>query len=97
MRSGGQVTTPAKDGLAKRLHHNIAAVYNDQRDHARALENHLKALEIHRATLGDQHPRIATDYNGLAIVYPDQGAHAKAFEASSLCLSALGITSKADE
>ena len=40
----------------------------------------LKGLEIELKTLGPDHPRTATTYNNMALVYNNQGEYEKALE-----------------
>ena len=70
------------------LFNNIASVYREQGDYAKALEYYEKALQINERVLGSGHPSTATTYSNMAVVYREQGDNAKALE---YCKKALEI------
>ena len=69
-----------EDVSAGTLFNNIAGVYSNQGDYAKALEYYGKALAISERVLGKDHPSTATMYNNIAGVYYSQGNYGKALE-----------------
>ena len=61
-------------------YNNIAFVYYNQGEYAKALEWLEKALDIVEKAFGKEHPDTATTYNNTAFVYYNQGEYAKALE-----------------
>jgi tetratricopeptide (TPR) repeat protein len=70
---------------------DLAGLYRDIRDYAKAEALYLEALEISQKVLGQEHPYIATILNNLAFVYHSQGEDAKA---EPLSRDALEISQK---
>ena len=60
------------------LYNNIARVYHDQGNYAKAHQYYEKALEIGEKVLGLNHQIIAIIYNGIGGVYHDQGNYEEA-------------------
>ena len=67
---------------------NMADVYHDRGEYAKALGYYEKALEISERVLGSDHPLRATINNSMALTYKEQGDYAKALE---YCEKALEI------
>ena len=57
---------------------NLAMLYQDQGQFAQAEPLLVKALEVSRRVLGEEHPDTLTAMNNLAVLYLDQGKFAKA-------------------
>ncbi|HEV3257270.1 MAG TPA: tetratricopeptide repeat protein [Gemmataceae bacterium] len=57
---------------------NLAFLYKDMGDYARAEPLYQKALEIAKQALGERHPLYATNLNNLALLYSDLGDYARA-------------------
>ena len=54
-------------------YNNMGSVYFDQGKYdIEALAMYEKALSIRLKKLGDDHPRVATTYNNMAIVYKNK-------------------------
>ena len=53
--------------------HNLAALYKDMGDYAKAEPLYRQALEIHKRMLGENHPDYATSLNNLAALYQAMG------------------------
>jgi tetratricopeptide (TPR) repeat protein len=70
-------------------YNNIGAVYDNQGDYPKALEFHLKALNIREKVLGKEHPDIAMSYNNIGSVFFFQGDYPKALEYLQKALSIL--------
>ena len=67
---------------------NLAALYYSQGRYTEAEPLYIKALELTRRLLGDEHPSVATSLNNLAQLYYSQGRYA---EAEPLYLQALEL------
>jgi CHAT domain-containing protein/tetratricopeptide (TPR) repeat protein len=57
---------------------NLAELFREKGDYARAEPLHRQALEIRKATLGDKHPLYAVSLNSLAELYRQMGNYAQA-------------------
>jgi CHAT domain-containing protein len=57
---------------------NLAALYQAQKSYAQAEPLYQRALAIHEAALGKDHPSVATLLNNLATLYMDQGLYGRA-------------------
>ena len=60
------------------LLNRMGRIYSEARNPARAEFLFLKALQIQRATLPDDHPCVANSLNYLALLYHNQGRYAEA-------------------
>ena len=64
-------------------------------EYDKALEYLQKALVIYLKELGPDHPRVATSYNGIGLVYNNKGEYDKALEyyqkALAISLKKLGV------
>jgi tetratricopeptide (TPR) repeat protein len=47
----------------------VGCIYGDLGDHEKELEFQLKALEIRKATLPENHPDLARSYNNVGYTY----------------------------
>ena len=68
--------------------YNMAGLYQDRGDNAKAEPLYRQALEIRKQTLGEKHPYYAQSLISLALLYLSQGDFAKA---EPLCRQALEI------
>ena len=84
--------TSRADIIAGALFHQVAGVYGDRGDYAKALECYGKALAVCESVLGTGHPTTATTYNNMAGIYYAQGDYAKASEFND---KAIGIRERA--
>jgi tetratricopeptide (TPR) repeat protein len=71
---------------------NLAALYHNQGQYAKAEPLYQRALAIREKALGAEHPKVATSLNNLAALYHNQGQYAKA---EPLYQRALAIYEKA--
>ena len=71
---------------------NLAGLYNNQGQYARAEPLHQRALAIQEKALGLEHPEVALSLNNLAGLYEKEGQYAKA---APLWQRALAIWEKA--
>ena len=62
------------------LWNQLGSTYGDLGDHNKAQECLLKALEIWKATLLENHPSLAASYNNAGCTYGELGDHNKALE-----------------
>jgi tetratricopeptide (TPR) repeat protein/CHAT domain-containing protein len=58
--------------------HNVAFLYDEKGNYAKAEPLYRQALEIRKAVLGEKHPEYATSLNNLGFLYNSQGNFAKA-------------------
>jgi CHAT domain-containing protein/Flp pilus assembly protein TadD len=70
---------------------NLAIVYRDKSDYARAEPLYQRALAVREKALGQWHPEVAATLSNLALLYSDRGEYA---EAEPLYQRALGICEK---
>ena len=70
----------AYDAQALDTNYALALAYIGREDYDKAMEYHLKALEIRETMLGMEHPDTATSYNNIGLVYHNQGDYPKALE-----------------
>ena len=68
-------THPADDTdeLIATEYNNIGSVHNRKGEFDKALEYHLKALEIYEKSLGTEHAKTATSLNNIGSVYSNMG------------------------
>ena len=59
-------------------YNNLAVLYKSTGRYAEAEPLYMKALEIRRKALGEEHPSTATSYNNLAGLYESTGRYAEA-------------------
>jgi CHAT domain-containing protein len=71
---------------------NLAVIYYNKSDYARAEQLHQRALNIREKALGSEHPSVASSLNNLANIYYDKGDYAKA---EQFYQRALNISEKA--
>ena len=57
---------------------NLAVLYQDMGQYAKAEPLFQRSLEIREAKLGKDHPDVAASLNNLAVLYQDMGQYAKA-------------------
>ena len=57
---------------------NLAGLYEDEGDYAKALPLYQRAIAIREKSLGPNHPVVATRINNLAAMYEGQGNYAEA-------------------
>jgi CHAT domain-containing protein len=70
---------------------NLAVVYRDKSDYAKAEPLYRRALAVREKALGQWHPEVAATLSNLALLYSDRGEYA---EAEPLYQRALGICEK---
>lgn len=69
---------PAGDvGIAQTLS-DLGSVYRAEKKYKDAESAYIRAIALHKASYGIEHPDTAHDLNGLAIVYLDQGRYSEA-------------------
>ena len=78
-------TTPAEPRDAARLLE--VRLPPESEDQGEAMELHQKCLAIELATLGPDHPDVATSYNNMAVTLKKQGKHAEAMVLYRKCLA----------
>jgi CHAT domain-containing protein/Tfp pilus assembly protein PilF len=61
--------------------HNLASIYRNKGDYAKAESLHHRARTIWEKTLGPEHPNVAMSLNNLGILYQGKGSYAKAEQA----------------
>jgi tetratricopeptide (TPR) repeat protein len=71
---------------------NLAELYREMVDHARAEPLYRQALAIWKEALGEKHPLYATSLNNLALLYQAMGDYARA---EPLCRQSLAIRKEA--
>ena len=71
---------------------NLAELYYEQGDYAKALPLLVRALALREKALGKDHPHVAIILNNLALLYKEQGKYAKALP---MYVRALAISEKA--
>jgi tetratricopeptide (TPR) repeat protein len=68
----------AENPATATLLNNLALLYQDMGEHARAEPLYQRALKIDEATRGKDHPAVATSLSNLAELYKAMGQHARA-------------------
>ncbi len=61
-------------------YNNIAVYYFIIHDFDKALDNYLKALDIKKKTLGNEHPDVADTYNNISMLYIEKCEYDNALE-----------------
>jgi len=67
-------------------YNNIGNAYKNQGQYKKALECHLKALQILRRVCGDDDPYVGLSYNNIGSIYYSQGQYSSAIEYHSKAL-----------
>ena len=77
-RSGSGRSSWARKSRHGASLNNLAELYQDMGEYAKAEPLYQEALRIRQKVLGPEHPDTATSLNNLAVLYQDMGEYAKA-------------------
>ena len=75
-----------KDGDVATAYDHIGLIYKKRGDYKKALEHHIKALEMYKSAYGENHYDIAAAYHNMGSVYHHQAEYKNAIDCYFKCL-----------